>query len=83
MLRTACNLGYADCKRLPAERDFNAVRFHVRLESPATALVQLCAERAHRPAYSCALRYDLSSGEWEHPPELRFKAVIPLQRQSR
>jgi hypothetical protein len=75
MLRSACNLGYANCARLPAEREFDAVRFVVRLESPAVARMQLCAEREHRPAYCCELRYDLSSGKWMHPPELRFKSL--------
>jgi len=74
-LRLQCNLGYATCRHLPADRDFDAVRFHVQAEEPALLRIQFCAERAHLPGESGELRYDLSSGRWIVPPELRIQLL--------
>lgn len=76
-LRLYCNLGYANgaCVHLPAERDFDAVRFVVQAESPILLRVQFACERAHQPALSGELRYDRASMGWLQPPDAR---LLPL-----
>jgi hypothetical protein len=73
-LRLHCNLGYAACLRLPAKREFDAVRFLVRSQG-STVRVQFACERAHQPAFSGELRYDQSSGIWLDQPDPR---LLPL-----
>jgi hypothetical protein len=68
-LRTRCNLGYAECVHLPAGRELDAVRFHVRAESPAILRVSFTCERLHHPVLAGELRYDQSSHAWIDPPD--------------
>jgi hypothetical protein len=68
-LRSHCNLGYAVCVHLPAERAFDAVRFQVGNWDSAILRVQFACERAHLPASSGELRYDQSSKAWLDQPD--------------
>ena len=71
-LRLLCNLGYAACEHLPAEREFDAVRFQVQSESSTTLRIQFACEAAHEPALVGVLRYDQSSMSWMEPPDARL-----------
>lgn len=76
-LRQQCNLGYARCSHLPAERLFDAVRFLVQAESAGSESgvllrVRFTGERGHLPAMSGELRYDSSSRMWLDEPERRL-----------
>ncbi len=67
-LRTQCNIGYAACEHVPAERPYDAVRFLIA--SRGTLLrVQFACERAHLPSSVGELRFDQSSMNWLDPPE--------------
>jgi hypothetical protein len=68
-LRLQCNLGYAQCVHLPADRAFDAVRFAVHSESGAMLCVRFVCERAHLPGPCGELHYDLSSKAWMDRPE--------------
>lgn len=68
-LRSQCNLGYARCAHLPAERLFDAVRFQVQSQSYTILLVQFACERAHLPASCGELRYDQCSKAWLDWPD--------------
>jgi hypothetical protein len=71
-LRSLCNLGYAGCAQLPAERAFDAVRFLVQKESSTTLRVQFACERANRPVGAGELRYDQLSKSWLEQPDPRL-----------
>jgi hypothetical protein len=77
-LRLHCNLGYAEmgsagCVHLPAEREFDAVRFWLSGDGGAALRVQFVCERGHRPAWCGELRYDRAAGRWIAPPDARLK----------
>lgn len=74
-LGSHCNLGYADCVHLPAERELDAVRFVVASESSTVVRVQICGERAHRPVFAGEMRYDRSSANWIDPPAAQFELL--------
>jgi len=79
-LRWQCNLGYAECGRLPGEREFDAVRLLVQTESVGSEgsrrlRVQFVCEREHRPGWWGELRYDPSSRKWLQPPDGRLLAL--------
>lgn len=74
-LSSRCNLGYADCVHLPAERELDALRFHVASESSTTLRVQFCGERVHQPVVCGELRYDCSSAGWIDLPDPRFASL--------
>lgn len=73
-LRGACNLGYADCERLPGEREFDAVRFACRMEH-GRVHISLCAERGHLPGLILDLQYDVPRKSWFDEPEKRFRPL--------
>jgi hypothetical protein len=75
-LRLHCNLGYAEmggaaCAYLPAEREFDAVRFQLSGGESGIVRVQFACERGHRPALCGELRYDRAAGKWIVPPDPR------------
>ncbi len=74
-LRLHCNLGYAECAHLPAERAFDAVRFQLTGEGSATIRLQFACEREHRPALCGELRYDRVAESWIDPPDPRLVAL--------
>src|SRR5262250_758293 len=60
-----CNLGYArGCPRLPAERDWDAVRFAVASASEDQLIVSYSCERAHAPTGNGKLVFDLRAETW-------------------
>ena len=67
-IREFCNLGYATaCPRLPAQRDWDAVRFSVaRISSEQVAICFVC-ELAHAPIEHGKLTFDLASETWLNP----------------
>jgi hypothetical protein len=75
-LRLHCNLGYAACAHLPANREFDAVRFLLQRGKGSSILrVQFACERAHQSAFSGELRYDQSSRIWLDPPDPRLQPL--------
>jgi hypothetical protein len=71
-VRSRCNLGYAVCVHLPAERTFDAIRFLIQRESSTVLRVQFACERGHLPALSGELRYDQPSKTWLDRPDSRL-----------
>ncbi|HUK26616.1 MAG TPA: hypothetical protein VLV49_18705 [Terriglobales bacterium] len=68
-LRELCNLGYAkQCPRLPAQRNFDAVRFAIAREGGSQVVVSFACEKAHRPAAHGSLEYDILLARWISPP---------------
>ncbi len=89
-LRLHCNLGYANlghanlgsaslghaaCARLPAKREFDAIRFTVQSQSSMILRLQFACERDHQPAFCGELRYDRSVKVWLDLPDPR---LLPL-----
>lgn len=72
-----CNLGYAmDCPRLPANRDWDAVRFSVCGSGPEQITLAYVCERNHAPAEHGRLTFDLAGGLWrERPADLRLERL--------
>jgi hypothetical protein len=75
-LRSQCNLGYAVCKHLPSQREFDAVRFQVKSEGSATLRIRFACEVAHAPALAGELRYDQSSMCWMEPPDDKLLHLV-------
>jgi len=68
ILQNFCNLGYATaCPHLPAERDWDAIRFSVA--SVGVDQITLCyvCESAHAPADYGKLSFDLARQAWLNP----------------
>jgi len=68
-LRSQCNLGYAKCANLPADRSVDAVRFLVQSQDAKILRVRFACERAHRPDSCGELRYDRNSKIWLDQPD--------------
>jgi hypothetical protein len=63
-LRDHCNLGYAKCEHIPAEREADAVRFVVASAKNGKIVVRYACERAHRPADCGTLEFDRHQMHW-------------------
>ena len=64
-LHEYCNLGYAiKCSRLPAHRDYDAVRFSVCRDQGSRLQLWFICELAHRPATHGTLEYDVLQSAW-------------------
>jgi len=64
-LKSGCNMGYAKaCKRLPAERSADAVRFALGEEREGILHVLFVCEREHLPAGHGELLYEKASKQW-------------------
>ena len=72
-MQTSTEMGNAACAYLPAEREFDAVRFWLSGGESGVLRVQFACERGHRPAWCGELRYDRAAGEWIAPPDARLK----------
>ena len=59
-----CNLGYASCVHLPADRDSDAVRFSIRRDPQGTVTIQYVFEIAHAPVSNGVLIFDPVSSQW-------------------
>ena len=67
-IREFCNLGYAaGCPQLPAERDWDAVRFSVAGLSAAEITLHYACERAHAPVAHGTLTYELPGENCREP----------------
>lgn len=76
-LRGFCNLGYAQCGRLPAERAWDSVRFGAQIprvkvprmdgNHPAGDWIQIryVCERQHRPAEHGVLEFQPLGARWK------------------
>jgi hypothetical protein len=72
-IRDFCNLGYAvACPHLPAERDWDAIRFSVARTSVDQITLHYVCESAHTPAEHGKLSFDLVRRQWLNPhPDAR------------
>jgi hypothetical protein len=77
-LREFCNLGYAaKCSRLPAERDFDAVRFSVARDHGSRLLLWFVCETGHCPAKHGTLEYDVNRSQWmSSHPDTRIQKML-------
>jgi hypothetical protein len=63
-----CNLGYAaGCPHLPADRDWDAIRFSVARTSVDQVTLHYVCESAHAPAEHGKLTFDLVRALWLKP----------------
>ncbi len=66
-LKSGCNLGYAkSCRRLPAERHADAVRFALGEERDGILHVLFVCERDYLPAGNGELLYQAENASWLH-----------------
>jgi hypothetical protein len=69
-LHDGCNLGYATgCTRLPAQREWDAVRFGVSREHPSRVCLFYVCEKDYLPGDCGVLEYSLTANQWtkSHP----------------
>lgn len=59
-----CNLGYAPCSHLPADRASDAVQFSVRSDAVGLVTIQYVCEAAHAPVTNGVLVYDAVTTQW-------------------
>jgi hypothetical protein len=59
-----CNLGYADCAHLPAERVSDAVRFAIRRDPKGLLHIHYVCEAAHAPVSTGVLSFDMAASQW-------------------
>ncbi len=59
-----CNLGYAGCAHLPADRPADAVRFSIRCDAHGLVAVQYLCEAAHAPVSNGLLVFDPRAAQW-------------------
>ncbi len=82
-LRQYCNLGYAaQCRRLPAQRQFDAARFSVARDRDQRIEICYVLETGHRPGSHGVLAYDAAAGRWAatHPdPRIQAMAACYLE----
>ncbi len=76
-LQERCNLGYARCSRLPAERLADAVRFAVALDAAERLVVTWVLERDHAPAGSGVVEFDRETRRFAVPhPDARIQKQL-------
>ena len=67
-IHSFCNLGYAaGCPRLPADRDWDAIRFSVARTSVDQITLNYICESAHAPAQHGRLIFDRVQARWINP----------------
>ena len=66
-LKDQCNLGYARCGRLPADRPADAVRYIVSLEGEERIVITYIIERDHAPVDTGCAEYDRAAGAFRVP----------------
>jgi len=78
-----CNLGYAaGCPHLPADRDWDAIRFSVARTSVDQITLNFVCESAHAPAEHGKLTFDVVREHWitsHSDPRVRRLAACYLQ----
>jgi|SRR5271165_975238 len=72
-----CNLGYAAaCPHLPAQRDWDAIRFSVARANAVLVTLWYVCEAGHAPRHHGKLSYDLHRGVWLNPhPDERVQRL--------
>jgi hypothetical protein len=66
-LQDACNLGYANCSRLPQQRAWDAVRFAVSGEQESHISLSYVCEKNHLPCEHGQLEYVVPARQWVTP----------------
>jgi len=66
-LKDFCNLGYAQCTKIPAERPSDALRFAVAKAGGDRILLHYSSERNHAPVEHGQLQYDCTTRTWPVP----------------
>ena len=67
-LREFCNIGYArECRRIPAERPSDAIRFAVARDNGDRILLHYSSERDHAPVDHGLLQYNCAARTWPVP----------------
>ena len=76
-VRDFCNLGYAlACPRLPAARDWDAIRFSVAGSSAEQITFLFVCEKDHAPIAHGTMTYDLAGEAWRDPhPDSRVRRL--------
>ncbi len=69
-LRDCCNMGYAEgrCRRLPPERDADALRFTIASADEAQLEIRWSTERNHLPVSAGVLQWNRRGAQWRQPP---------------
>ena len=76
-LKSACNLGYARCSRLPQQRDSDCVRYAVSLDASDRIVITWVSERGHAPAQHGSLEYDRAGRRFTQPcPDPRIEKQV-------
>lgn len=76
-LKSACNLGYARCERLPEKRESDCVRYVVSLDSRERIVVTWASERGHAPGQHGHAEYDCAARKFTQPcPDLRIQKQV-------
>ena len=76
-LKSACNLGYARCQRLPEPRDSDCVRYIVSLDSRERIVVTWTSERMHAPGRWGFAEYDTAAQRFTQPcPDPRIQKQV-------
>jgi len=67
-LRDFCNLGYSGhCRRIPAKREADCVRFAVSKDEGSKITFQFVYEREHEPVRHGVVEYDCVAAAWAVP----------------
>jgi hypothetical protein len=67
-LREGCNLGYAaGCPKLPAQRDWDAIRFAVSREHESRVWLAYVCEKDYLPVEHGLLEFDIPAKTWIQP----------------
>jgi hypothetical protein len=66
-LKSACNLGYARCSRLPAKREADCIRYVVSLDSADRIVVAWTSELRHAPGQQGRTEYDCATRSFARP----------------
>ena len=76
-LRDHCNLGYARCSRLPADRAADSVRYAVALAGAERLVVTYVFEREHAPGQCGHAEYDCREKNFSVPhPDPRIQKQL-------
>ena len=78
-----CNLGYAKCAHLPADRIADAVRFSIKRDARGLVTISYVLELAHAPVSHGIVIHDRETGRWPEPhPDARIQRMAECCAQS-
>ncbi len=76
-LKDCCNLGYANCSRLPADRVADAVRFAIALDADDRIVITWLCELGHAPAGAGTVEFDRAAQHFPQPhPDTRIQKQL-------